>query len=104
MSELDIERTVWRRQLRNDGVEESAIEAHLDDYVYEAISKRAGHEHAQTVVHGASGYQTPDDSRYRPTPILPELRGTARATGQTATAVKRGRTLTKFQHDQRDAS
>lgn len=104
MSELDIERTVWRRQLRNDGVEEAAIVAHLDDYVYEAISKRAGHEHALAVVHGRSGYTTPDDTRHRPTPVLAELRGPARATGQTAAAVKRGRTMTKSEHDQRDAS
>lgn len=43
----------------------------------------------------------PDDRGYRPTHVDPILQGTARATGQTAAAVRRGRTVTKWQHDER---
>lgn len=38
-------------------------------------------------------HQTPDDAGYRPDYIDPVLRGPARATGQTAEAVRRGRTI-----------
>lgn len=45
-----------------------------------------------------------DDSAYQPTHVDPLLKGAARATGQTAAAVKRGRTITKHQHDQADGA
>lgn len=45
----------------------------------------------------------PDDRSYRPRHIDPVLRGAARATGQTAAAVRRGRTVTDWQHDEREA-
>jgi len=46
----------------------------------------------------------PDDSRYKPAHIDSILTGTARATGQTAAAVRSGRTVTKWQHDERETS
>ena len=43
--------------------------------------------------------ETPvDDSKHRPTSVDPLLKGAGRATGQTAAAVKRGKTMTKYQH------
>lgn len=44
---------------------------------------------------------SPNDSAFRPS--LPDslLRGAARATGETARAVRRGRTLTRFEYQQR---
>ncbi len=40
----------------------------------------------------------PDDSRYRPCHLDSTLRGAGRATGATAAAVKRGHTVTNWQH------
>lgn len=47
--------------------------------------------------------EQPDDRRYRPGYVDPLLRGSARATGQTATAVRSGRTVTDWQHTEREA-
>lgn len=47
---------------------------------------------------------SPKDSAHRPRPVDPLLTGHGRATGETARAVKRGRTVTKFEHRERDAS
>lgn len=46
-------------------------------------------------------YIPPDDKDYRPVLADSVLRGTARATGETANAVKRRKTITKFQYDER---
>lgn len=45
-------------------------------------------------------YIPPSDTGYKPTQIDPLLQGTARATGVTAKAVRKRKTLTKFEHDQ----
>ena len=47
---------------------------------------------------------TPDDSRFRPRHVDSTLRGAARATGQTAAAVRRGTTVTDWQHAERDGA
>lgn len=39
-----------------------------------------------------------DDSKHRPTSVDPLLRGAARATGETARAVRRGSTVAKWQY------
>lgn len=41
---------------------------------------------------------SPNDSKHRPAPVDPLLRGAARATGETARAVKRGSTVAKWQY------
>ncbi len=41
--------------------------------------------------------ESPDDSRYRPTRYDPLLTGVARATGETAKAIRRGKTATDWQ-------
>lgn len=45
-----------------------------------------------------------DDTGYRPTSPDPLTTGVARATGETAAAVRRGRTITKHQHESRTTS
>lgn len=51
----------------------------------------------------AGSWVSPDDTGYRPSGPDSTLVGVARATGETAAAVKRGSTLTKWQHDERSA-
>ena len=46
----------------------------------------------------------PNDSTYRPRPADSTLRGAGRATGQTAAAIRRGRTITQHEHTQRSRS
>ena len=97
--EVEIERAVWRRQLRNDGITEASIAAHLDDYVYMSIAKRLQDPAAaHRLVFG--DHTSPDDTGYRPASVPKELIGPARATGATAAAVRRGKTITKWQHDE----
>lgn len=47
-------------------------------------------------------YESPDDKGYRPPKVDHVLTGVARATGETAMAVKRGKTITKHQYDNRE--
>lgn len=98
--EVEIERSVWRRQLRNDGLTEALIEAHLDDYVYMSIAKRLEDPAAAHRLVFGDSYSSPDDTRYRPTSTPKELTGPGRATVATAAAVRRGKTITKWQHDE----
>lgn len=44
-------------------------------------------------------YIPSDDKGYKPAYVDPVLTGVARATGETAKAVKRGKTVTKYQYD-----
>lgn len=44
-------------------------------------------------------YEPESDKGFKPTAVDPVLNGVARATGQTAKAVKRRRTMTKAQYD-----
>lgn len=46
----------------------------------------------------------PDDSGYKPRSVDPPLKGQGRATGQAAAAVKRGRTVTAWQHAELDSA
>lgn len=48
--------------------------------------------------------EQPDDARYRPQHVDSVLRGAGRAVGETAAAVKRGRTVTAWQYDERRTS
>jgi hypothetical protein len=100
--EVAIERAVWRRQLRNDGLTEVSIEAHLDDYVYASIAKRLEDSAAAHRMVFGDGYTSPDDTRFRPTSTPKELVGPGRATGASAAAIRRGKTITKWQHEQSD--
>lgn len=102
--EVAIERAVWRRQLRNDGLTDASIEAHLDDYVYASIAKRLEDPAAAHRLVFGDGYTSPDDTRYRPTSTPKELVGPARATGLSAAAIRRGKTITKWQHDRADGA
>jgi hypothetical protein len=47
------------------------------------------------------GYTSPDDSKYKPAKVDSALNGVARVTGETAKAVKRRKTITKYEYDQR---
>ena len=49
----------------------------------------------------AGSPDAPDDPGYHPTRRDPLLTGVARATGETAAAVKRGRSVTRWQWDER---
>jgi hypothetical protein len=48
-----------------------------------------------------TGVESPDDTAYRPTYHDPVTAGVARATGLTAAAAVRGKTLTRWQYDER---
>lgn len=49
-------------------------------------------------------YVHEDGSKFRPGWEDPLLKGVARATGHTAKAVKRGKTITKYQYDQEESN
>lgn len=45
-------------------------------------------------------YVAPDDKGFKPTQVDSVLQGTARVTGAAAKAVKKRKTMTKYEHDQ----
>lgn len=53
-------------------------------------------------LHFGDDLEEVDDSKHKPAWVDPVLRGTARAVGETAAAIKRRKTMTKFEYDQRN--
>lgn len=89
-----------RARLEAQGVSEKAIVSILDQ-------KRRDDRQARTLlnVESVEGYNPandagyyPDDSKFRPTPVDPLLKGAARVTGMTAKVVRRGETITEYQY------
>lgn len=89
-----------RQRLRAEGVSEAEIATILERKRREQLAtretdplKRHRLIHAEEIAR-AEAYTSPDDRGFRPTRIDPLLRGTARAVGATARAVRRGTTYT----------
>jgi hypothetical protein len=95
-----------RKKLRRQGVPEAEIERIVGALRYRQMVERLGPEQARRVVLSQlPDLPTVDDSGYRPSRPDSLLTGTGRATGETAAAVKRRRTIPKWQHrDFRSAS
>jgi hypothetical protein len=95
-----------RQELRARGVPEAEVERIVGALRYRQLVERLGPERArQVVLKELPDLPTPDDTGFRPTRSDSLLTGAARATGETAAAVKRRRTIPKWQHrDFRSAS
>lgn len=64
------------------------------------LKKQLGSDKKGTaVLRLGDDYVAPNDKGLKPTYVDPVLRGVARATGETAKAVKRKKTITKYQYD-----
>ena len=94
-------RQTLRKQLRAEGLDEALIAKIVEAKAWEQMQARHGVDGARDVRyaeaqrragHGAS-------ASYRPTPRDPLLHGPARATGDTARAVKSRRGLARWQVD-----
>lgn len=94
-------RQAKRKKWRALGWTEDRIAAALERYEFEHAVRIHGLDAARQMAYDRQPDQ-PDDRGYRPTHVDSILTGTARATGQTAAAVRRGRTVTKWQHDERE--
>lgn len=67
------------------------------------LRQRVGSDHNAAVLHLGDDYEPESDKGFKPTKVDSVLTGVARATGQTAKAVKRRKTITKFQYDNQEA-
>ena len=83
------------------GVDQAAAEREVERIWFRQLAEAHGAEHARSVVYG--NVATLDDKGYHPTQIDPLLRGVARATGDTARAVKSRRALTLSDMSRSDA-
>ena len=120
---MHAKRQEWRKRLRSWGMDEAEIELCIQQVAQRQKMKAAGvlaidaplctraeyvrllrrqpgvREKGSTVLRLGEDYVTPDDKGYVPARPDSVLTGVARATGATAKAVKRGKTLTKYEHD-----
>jgi hypothetical protein len=91
-----------RRRLRDQGVSDTEIARQVERLRQrQAAALRAGVRPGdlEAVFDQTHTALRLDDTGYRPTPGDPLLQGVARATGATAKAVRRRRTLTRYEHD-----
>lgn len=95
-------RRLFRKRLREAGVPEPVVaQASQRLAARQAAARRAGVPLAdmEAIYEQTWRELRLDDKGYQPNPGDSVLRGAARATGQTAKAVTRGKTVTKYQHD-----
>lgn len=87
--------------MRAGGATAPAIDRAVDRLVAQQEAARRAGVNLEELdrIHNETHASNPDDRRYKPDLGDPLLRGAARATGATATAARRRRTLTKYQHD-----
>lgn len=81
---------------------DALIERRTAEYQEQRDAWEAGAARRARVIDETYERLSPKDTSHRPRHVDPLLRGAARATGHTATAVKRGTTITEYQH--REAS
>src|SRR5262245_9768159 len=86
----------YRKKLQASGMEPALVE--------KLVAKRRDAQAAKRDELFGSLPPLKDDRAYLPDYVDPVLKGVARATGETAKAVKRGKTITKWQHDERMVS
>ena len=91
-----------RRRLEAEGVSPHLIDAAVERLrAQQAAARRAGVPLGDMDAIYEETYRQMrlDDTGFKPNPGDSVLRGVARATGQSAKAVTRGKTVTKYQHD-----
>lgn len=94
-------RRVMRRQWEAEGVPADEIERRIAFMQAGQQQKRDTENHLRRLnARTDDAYVQPDDSAHQPPQVDPLLKGTARATGATAKAVKQGKTMTKWQHEE----
>lgn len=86
-----------RTKRRRNGEDEASVWRDYDQARLDGLIRIAGEELAYRIVYAFRADQ-PDDRRYRPAHVDPVLRGVARATGETARAVKARRTIRRADH------
>lgn len=97
------QRRALRKQLESDtACDPELIDAAVEQLRWRQLVERHGERVAAEMAY-ASQPDQPDDSRFRPSPVPPELRGAGRAVGESARAVRAGKTVTKWQHDERSS-
>lgn len=101
---VKVRNQIARRRLRDQmtaaGCTPEKITHALEKLRFDQLVAIHGKEGAARILYKEAKPQ-PDDRRYRPTSPPAELRGAGRATGETAAAVRAGKTITKWQHDER---
>lgn len=95
-----------RRQKARKRAEQEALRSTWGVYdaerrAFEQLVAEVGLEQAREIRYAEQAARQPSDTGHRPSPGDPLLRGTARATGETAKAVQRRRTITRWQHEER---
>lgn len=102
-------RRMLRVRLRAQGVSEEEIAIRVEQRRVEQLAARESARGLSSAIQALSQKETeaiweqPDDRKFRPTTPDPITTGAARATGATAIAARRGKTLTKFQYDALEA-
>ena len=91
----------FRQSLIRDGWTPESADRATMEYRWNGLRKRAGDERYRRVRERLDGPRRLSDARYRPTHIDPLLKGVARATGETAKAIRSGKTITNWQHRER---
>lgn len=92
----------YRANLIADGCTPELADKATMEYRWNNLQQRAGEERYRRIRERLDGgYRTPNDNRYRPNYVDPLLKGVARATGQTARVIRSGRTITNWQHSER---
>lgn len=117
-----VARKRFRRSLESWGMDPEEIELCVEQYKQRQLAKARGElsikaplctraeyvrllKKTQTATDAAvfrlgEDYEPPDDKGYKPPKIDSVLTGVGRATGETARAIKRGKTITKYDYDQ----
>ncbi len=92
-------RRQMRKKLRAAGASEALIERMVERKKFEQLARRHGSVEAAAAIRYSEQPEQPDDSAYRPRPVDSTLRGAARATGDTAKSIRRGRGLALWEVD-----
>jgi hypothetical protein len=92
----------FRASLIRDGWDEVSADRAAMEYRWNGLRGRAGDERYRRIRERLDGPRVPNDKRYKPTTVDPLLKGVARATGETARAIRSGRTITDWQYAERE--
>jgi hypothetical protein len=92
----------FRRTLEADPhMTPELVDKAVMQYRWDQLKDHAGEERYRRIRERLEGPKRLDDSKHRPTPIDSLLTGSLRVSGETAQAVKRGRTITDWQYNDR---
>jgi hypothetical protein len=93
----------YRAALIRDGWTEADADRATMEYRWSGLRRRAGDERYRRIRMRLDGHQAPSDASYKPTSVDSMLKGAARATGETAKAIRSGKTITDWQYKERTA-